>query len=54
VLEAVFTLHVWLVPEQVDLTDDYVVAALFGDPSWEQQLQRVQVDAPRNGIDLLT
>lgn len=28
---------------QIDLTDDYVVVALFGDGSWEAQVQRVQV-----------
>jgi len=28
--------------QQIDLTDDYVVVALFGDGSWQQQAQRVQ------------
>jgi hypothetical protein len=28
---------------QIDLTDDYVVIALFGDGAWESGVQRVQV-----------
>jgi hypothetical protein len=27
---------------QVDLTDDYVAAALFGSGEWEDQMQRLQ------------
>jgi hypothetical protein len=30
---------------QVDLTDDYVVMALFGDGAWEENMQRLQVSA---------
>jgi hypothetical protein len=28
-------------PSQIDLTDDQVVIAIFGDRRWEQQCQRV-------------
>jgi hypothetical protein len=28
---------------QVDLTDDFVVMALFGDGAWEDRMQRLQV-----------
>lgn len=31
-------LYHWL---QIDLTDDYVVVALFGDGAWEDKMQRL-------------
>jgi hypothetical protein len=31
---------------QVDLTDDYVVMALFGDGAWEDNMQKLQVSHP--------
>ncbi len=33
---------------QIDLTDDYVVVALFGDGTWEKQVQNVQVRCRRH------
>ena len=32
-----------LVLLQVDLTDDFVIMALFGDGQWEDKMQRLQV-----------
>eukprot|EP00967_Tisochrysis_lutea_P064053 scaffold82836_cov15-Tisochrysis_lutea.AAC.1 len=39
---------------QIDLTDDYVMAAVFGDGSWEANVQRVQAkdDASGEPVDL--
>lgn len=39
---------------QIDLTDDYVMAAVFGDGSWEANVQRVQArdDASGEPMDL--
>lgn len=33
--------HVLLLVTQIDLTDDYVVMALFGDGAWEDTMQRL-------------
>mmetsp|Transcript_6776 Transcript_6776/g.18187 ORF Transcript_6776/g.18187 Transcript_6776/m.18187 type:complete len:154 (+) Transcript_6776:111-572(+) len=40
--------------QQIDLTDDYVMAAVFGDGSWEANVQRVQAkdDASGEPVDL--
>lgn len=39
--------YVWFITfnniQQIDLTDDYVVIALFGDGSWEDEKQPIQV-----------
>ena len=38
---------------QIDLTDDYVVMALFGDGAWEDQLQRLQARENEDGSGAL-
>ncbi|KIZ00564.1 hypothetical protein MNEG_7396 [Monoraphidium neglectum] len=35
--------------QQFDLTDDYVVMALFGDGSWEDDMQRLQAREEEGG-----
>lgn len=41
-----------LPPSQIDLTDDYVVMALFGDGSWEGNIQRLQAPVEEGSTQL--
>jgi hypothetical protein len=39
---------------QIDLTDDYVVVALFGDGAWEDKMQRLTArDDAGNLVDVV-
>lgn len=39
---------------QIDLTDDYVVVALFGDGAWEDRMQRLTArDESGNLVDVV-
>jgi hypothetical protein len=39
---------------QIDLTDDYVVVALFGDGAWEDKMQRLTArDDSGNLVDVV-